>query len=223
MTDTTLVKHPNVMQLMLDLSRAGAIDEVSLTLTDPEMKFEEWEAVGRFLGSIDRACRWWVGDWLNFGEALYGEEASQAVESTPAERYDEAERVTGLDRQTLMNVSSICRRVARSRRRTELGFWIHGEVAALEPEEQALWLDKAVGEGWHRSELRSAIRAAKNPTTNDDEAHNGAGPGGSPLKPWERLEAAARNVWTQGQPTSDGSVLVPAEAWAQLRAALGEE
>ena len=28
---------------------------------------EEWEAQGRWLGSLSRASQWWVGDWVRTG------------------------------------------------------------------------------------------------------------------------------------------------------------
>jgi hypothetical protein len=210
------------IQLLLDLEVAGNADEVSLTLTDPEMKYGVWEALGRFLGSLDRRSRWYIGDWLNFGEAVFGEEAAQGVDDTTKTRYSEAERVTGLDHGTLMNIRSVCGKVAKSRRRKELGFWIHAEVAPLEPDEQTAWLQKAIDEGWTRGDLRDAIRAEKNPAADDDTADDTSGVGEG-LSICERVEEAARRVFHQAQSTTDGSFLVPAEPMASLRAALGEE
>jgi hypothetical protein len=171
---------------------------------------------------MDHAIRWWIGDWLNFGEEVYGEDAAQAVESTRSERFDEAERVTGLAPQTLINISSVCRRISKSRRRPELHFSTHEVVASLEPNEQKEWLARAVKEEWTRADLRAALHEAQNP---DDEGStasgNGSLAGGLTLS--ERLEAAARLVYHQGQPQRDGNVLVPGEAWQHLTAALGEE
>lgn len=193
---------------------AVALGGTWLDLDDPDLPFQAWQEVGRRLGDIDRASRWWLGDWLLRGEILYGEDAAQGVDDLHS-RYDLALRVTGLDQGTLMNVSSVCRRVPRSRRREELGFWIHAEVAALEPEEQVEWLDRAVVNRWTRNELRDAIRG---------RAREDPEPGwmGDSLTRAERLEAAARLVWRQGR--ADGAVAtVPIEAWRRLGAALGEE
>lgn len=208
------------IQLLLDLEAAGALDEVSLVITSP-IEYERWESLGTFLGSLDRRTRWYLGDWLIYGEAEYGEEAAQAVDD-PKTRYDVARRVTGLDSGTLQNIRSICEKVPRERRRAELGFWIHAEVAPLEPQEQIDWLQKAIDEGWGRTELRAAIKAEKNPPA--DEPPDGGGDGsGEHLTIAERIEQAARLVYHQGQRTDDGSAIVPAEPWAQLTAALGEE
>lgn len=223
MTDVIVQEtgQAGAIQLLLDLEAAGAADEVSLTLTDEKMPLARWEDLGRFLGSIDRRARWYIGDWLIFGEAVYGEDAAQGVESTTRERYSEAERVTGLDHGTLMNIRSVCARVAKARRRPELGFWIHAEVASLEPREQVAWLAKAIDEGWKRNELRDAIRG-REPGVLPEPGSSPNPPPGSHLTLSERVEHAARTIYRTAQQTRDG-YLVPAEAWAQLREALGEE
>lgn len=219
---TALAPNRNAMELVLKLEDAGALTPTSLTITDPDMAYETWESLGVMFGKIDRACRWWVGDWINHGEALYGDDASQAVEATLSERYDLAHRVTGLDQGTLMNLASVCRKVAKSRRREELPISIHVEVAKLGPREQKKWLSACIKHGWSRSELREQIKLAEEGLEPEDE---GAGNGGGhidELSHAEQLELAARLVWQQGQATEEGAVLVPSEAWVQLGAALGE-
>ena len=98
------------------------------------------------LGRIHKATAFWIGDWINYGEAAYGEMYAQAVDDL------------GLDPQTLMNYASVCRRVAGGRRRSGISFSHHAEVASLDPEEQTHWLDQAEAERWSRSELRLRLR-----------------------------------------------------------------
>jgi hypothetical protein len=212
----------STLQLVIDLHEAGAITPVSLELTDPEMPLDRWLNLGALFGQLHRSINWYIGDWINFGEKLYGEEASQGVDSIQ-ERYKEAERITGLDHGTLLNVASICRKIATSRRCEPLGFWIHAEVAPLEPEEQTEWLELARESSWNRAQLRNAIREAKSPVPDPDPDADPAPAGGDGLTLAERLEHAARLVFHQAQTTDDGGVYVPADAWAQLAAALGEE
>lgn len=218
------VADPSILQLVADLEETGAMDAVSLTLdTKNPLPFDRWEALGRMLGRMDHAIRWWIGDWINFGEAVYGEDSAQAVEGTRAERYDEAERVTGLAPQTLINIAYTCRQIAKSRRRRELPFSTHDPVAPLEPDEQKEWLRRAVEEGWGRADLRAAIHEALHPDDGEGATTGSSGSTNGALTLAERLEAAARLVFHQGQPQRDGNVLVPAEAWQHLTAALGEE
>jgi hypothetical protein len=93
---------------------------------------EGWVGWGRWLGMVDRASGWWLGDWVRYGNARYGE------------RYKLAARITGYDGHTLMNMAYVASRFETSRRREELSFSHHAEVAALPREAQDLWLDTAV-------------------------------------------------------------------------------
>lgn len=220
----TTTDRAEAMELLISLERTGHADAVSLVLDDPDMTYERWQSLGRLLGSVDRRVNWYIGDWLNHGEALFGETYAQGVEATTAERYSEAERITGKDHGTLMNIASICGRVARERRKEELGFWIHADVASLDAEDQTRWLDRALAEALTSRQLRELIRDEKNPppleaATETSSSEGDTVPG---LSIGEQIEAAARRVYHQGQQTA-GGILVPDEAWAALRSALGEE
>src|SRR5262245_41666647 len=101
------------------------LDAISLQLVDPNLPLEDWLRIGRMFGHIDSGLNWWIGDWINKGEAIYGDEAYQGVDATIADRYNEAERITGKDHGTLLNISSTCSRVPRTARRPELRFSMH--------------------------------------------------------------------------------------------------
>lgn len=203
------------------------ITPTGLELTDPELPLTQWMQIGRMVGYMHRSVNWWIGDWINKGEALYGQEAYQGIESTVSERYNEAERVTGIAHDTLLHIASICGRVLRSNRRAELGFWIHAEVAKLDPEQQAEWLARAVEEGWRREDLRKAMRDAGRKELFDDDGGSG-GDGTSDGDDWdklsrtERIEQAARRVFHQGV-VRGAEARVPLEPWHMLASSLGEE
>jgi hypothetical protein len=114
---------------------------------ETSLRFEDWRALGARLGAYSNASQWWLGDWLDFGRQMYGS------------RYELGIALTGLDYKTLRNYAYVARRVKLSRRRDRLSFQHHAEVAALPPEQQEIWLDRAMGEGWTRSELRRRLRA----------------------------------------------------------------
>jgi hypothetical protein len=120
---------------------------------DPDLSFEEWIGQGRKLGLMGRNVGWWIGDWLRFGNAAYGE------------RYVRAARVTRYDVQTLMNMVYVASHIERPRRREGLSWSHHAEVACLSPTEQDRWLDRAEEERLSvrclRQELRSERRARK--------------------------------------------------------------
>ena len=109
----------------------------------------EWTAQGRRLGQIGRGVGWWIGDWLRYGHERFGE------------RYPLAARVTGLDTQTLMNLCWVASRFEPHRRRQELSFSHHAELAALPDEEQDRWLALAIDERMSVRCLREALRGAR--------------------------------------------------------------
>jgi hypothetical protein len=110
--------------------------------------FQKWELIGERIFSVAESSAWWIADWLAYGE------------STFQERYREGIRKTSLNYQTLRNYAWVARRFDLSRRRDNLSFGHHAEVAALEPPEQDFWLRKAEEHGWSRNQLRSQVRTS---------------------------------------------------------------
>lgn len=221
MTSTgVLVPTNGAAATQLALELGAELRETSLVITDAELSIESWQNIGRCIGVVGNAWQWWVGDWLNFGEGLFGEESAQGVDDQQS-RYDIAKRITPVDQGRLQNIRSVCGRVAASRRRVELTFSHHEEVAALDADDQNVWLQRAIDAQWTKAELRQAIKDEKNPPIEVlDPEPTVSDPGPSIA---DRLEEAARLVYRQGQTTSGGDYLVPASAMAQLAAALGEE
>jgi N6-adenosine-specific RNA methylase IME4 len=121
------------------LSRTGL-------LFDGEPTYEQWLEAGKLLRLMEGSVHWAIGDWLSGGERRYGEKYAEAVEAT------------GFSPQTLMNDKWVAERVEFSRRRENLTFSHHAEVAPLPPAEQKRWLAKAEKEDWARFELRAAVR-----------------------------------------------------------------
>lgn len=184
--------------------RIPGLTATGLRLTE-ELPFEIWERLGATLGAIREASVWAIGDWINYGEAVYGERYAQAVEST------------GLQPGTLMDYRSVAAHVPYSRRRGELTFSHHRAVRSLDPEEQKRWLGEAVESGWTVAAMREAmgsLGAGGAPQTSDQtEVSLGVG---------DSLRSAAEAVWNQAQRDGDRYV-VPSEPIARLGAALGKE
>lgn len=197
----------------------GSIHASGLSLTNPDTTFEEWTEIGHRIGHFRRWSQFALGDWILFGEAIYGEESAQAVEGTTSERYDVANRVTGLQVPTLQRYALVCGRVPLPIRREELDFGCHHVVSGLERPDQIYWLQEAVENAYTEAELRQAIRDHQAPPAEDGDGEV-VDP---PLSVAQQIEEAARLVYNQAQPTSDGGALVAAEPWHQLAAALGEE
>lgn len=134
--------------------------EVTLTSWRPrsDLTYEQWEAAGRQLGIMGRACQWWIGDWIRYGEHAFGERYTQAIEDT------------GLDYQTLRNYVWVAERIDVSRRRDSLSWSHHAEVAALDPADADAWLDIAETDGLTRDKLRCAIRRTHDERRPPDDA-----------------------------------------------------
>ena len=129
------------------LAAAGAtITEKSLRLSR-STTWEQYEGVASFIAGIGRAYPWWVGDLLNDGEKLFGEEFAQIEALLPHSP------------RTCANYKSIAKWIPENRRRNGLSFSVHEAVAYLEPKERERLLDKAEANGWKRDEMRDARKA----------------------------------------------------------------
>jgi len=125
----------------------------------------DWMATGRRLGAIGRCSQWWIGDWVRYGAAKWGE------------KYAEAARVTGYDIASLRNMAWVASRFDLSLRNDKLTWSHHVLLAPLEVEEQRRWLRRASEERLSVADLRLELRAAR-----DDGAkpsRNASSDGGS--------------------------------------------
>jgi hypothetical protein len=123
----------------------GEVSPVGLKLPKG-LFFEQWETIVAQLLMVTRACMWWWGDALAYGERKYGAMYKQALA-----RAD-------YDYQTLRDAVWVSGRFELSRRRDKLSWSHHREVAALEPQQQDALLDQAETEKMTRDELRRAVR-----------------------------------------------------------------
>jgi hypothetical protein len=118
--------------------RPFALDRTHLCLQPGrETSFDEWAAFGADLGTAHDAVQFWIGDWMNLGDGLFGEQAAQAWEDV------------GLELATLQQYAWVARLVTAERRIGPPLSWSHHRaVADLPPHEQTRWLEQAcIGEG----------------------------------------------------------------------------
>lgn len=128
----------------------GQLDEQSLHLM-PGLTHEQWMSVGETIRFFERGVMWWLGDWWNYGERAYGDMASQAAKDSVLD-------ATGYDYDTVRAAGWVAARIPHVRRRTNLSWSHHREVAAMPPDDQDYWLDRSIEEGWNRTDLRTALR-----------------------------------------------------------------
>jgi len=141
----------------------------------------------------------------------FGEEKAAAAES-----------VTGLSPHTLMTIVRTCMYVTKTRRRLELPFSMHTEVAKLVPEDQDFYLSMAVEHRFTREQLRQAIK---------DQRHGYQEIASEPQ--WEaaegmrrqlQVEEVAREIWGNARRAQPGNPywLIGDTLMTRLGVALGE-
>ncbi len=107
----------------------------------------EWLTAGRRLGAIGRCSQWWIGDWIRYGTARWGE------------KYVEAARVTGYDVASLRNMAWVAAQLDLSLRSDKLTWSHHVLLAPLEPDEQRHWIERAIEGRLSVADLRLELRA----------------------------------------------------------------
>jgi hypothetical protein len=114
-----------------------------------DLDYRDWLLEGRRIGVMARASVWWIGDWLLYGTSKWGE------------RYVEAAKITGYDPKTLRNIRYVSACFELSLRRDNLTWSHHALLAALESDEQAEWLDRAIADRLSVDDLRIELRTSK--------------------------------------------------------------
>src|SRR5215471_18512107 len=116
-------------------------------LLPANLPFEKWQSVLERLQGMEFSVMWWLGDCLRYGERAYGEKYAQALDAT-----DYAY-------QTIADAKWVAGRFEISRRRENLTWSHHREVAGIEDDaEQDAFLDAAETGGWSKKRLRSEVR-----------------------------------------------------------------
>jgi hypothetical protein len=143
----------------------------SAIIFNGRLSLSDWESLGKRLLALTESVTWWTADWLVYGENTY------------KDRYQEAIKRTSLSYQTLRNYAWVAKRFNIDRRRANLSFGHHAEVASLEQAESDFWLRKAEEFDWSRNRLRQEVRASLRernevePTSDDPDGD------GEPLPP----------------------------------------
>jgi hypothetical protein len=127
---------------------AGSLSKIAWA-PQRELDHSDWLATGRRLGAIGRCSQWWIGDWVRYGTAKWGE------------KYAEAARVTGYDIASLRNMAWVASRFELSLRNDKLTWSHHVLLAPLEPDEQREWLRRASQERLSVADLRLELRARR--------------------------------------------------------------
>lgn len=118
-------------------------------IPDGKLGAPEWAAVGRRFGTVSRCSQWWIGDWIRYGVAQWGE------------KYAEAARITGYDTGTLRNMAWVASQFDLSLRNDELSWSHHALLAPLSTGEKKAWLNRAVADRFSVADLRAELRGRR--------------------------------------------------------------
>ncbi|MCG8448211.1 MAG: hypothetical protein MI725_01350 [Pirellulales bacterium] len=105
----------------------------------------DWQGPLQFALWCQRASPWWIGDMINCGEDLYGEEFGEVCGDT-------------LSTEMVSRYASVARRVPARNRRPALSWSAHAAVARLPHKEQRRFLAAAEREGWNSDQLRKKVQ-----------------------------------------------------------------
>ncbi|MEP7292289.1 MAG: hypothetical protein ABI835_10920 [Chloroflexota bacterium] len=102
---------------------------------------QEWQDLGYRLKHIETSLSWVIGDWAYYANSIW-----KFSYETIAEHY-------GYETSTLMTYASIARNIPTLIRNQGLSFSHHRLVTKLPPEQQKMWLNAAVENGWTLNQM----------------------------------------------------------------------
>lgn len=130
------------------------ITRTGLQITN-DLSYEEWQSMAARFGAAMSSAAFVIGDWLVYGEDHFrGQPRLSGFADEPigtrrvsSDIYNEALRLTGLDRSTLITYAYVSRRVPSSLRNEQLSWEHHKAVAKLNEDGQQRWLQIAQDKG----------------------------------------------------------------------------
>lgn len=142
-----IIPKPQSNHSILDVP--GCEFTATSLLIAPGLDFDHWQDLGALLRRTCQGVQFWLGDWIRYGEAEYGEMYTRAI------------KATGQTYRSLANDKYVASHVDSSLRNERLSFNHHYAVAGLTPAKQRKWLAKAEAERWSYRQLRRAIEQKK--------------------------------------------------------------
>ena len=110
------------------------------------LSFHEWCELAATIGDAARSIGFVVGDWLVYGQTLFGTEGGFPERRVDEASYQLALAATGLDRSTLQNYAYVSRSIPYSLRSERLSWEHHRLLAKLPEDKQAGWIDACIAE-----------------------------------------------------------------------------
>jgi len=126
---------------------------------DPAISFEKWVEVGRRLGDTQKLLAFWIGDWISFGRSKWEQGKYLNAELEFCKKYG-----------TLANAVYVSQRIEPSRRRENLSFSHHREVAKFDEEKQEHYLNYAEANNISTRRLRRYIKEQEGEEVEDSSS-----------------------------------------------------
>ncbi len=173
-----------------------------------KLSYSQWSELVGGLQRAHRSILWLLGDALCWGEDTFGEEFSQAISE--------------YSRGAQYNATWVSRQIEISRRRENLSWSHHAEVAMLDRDEQDRFLQEAIDHGWGVHELRGAVRLFRNPPPKLDWHETGDVPPG-PQPEFQEVSELRHSYYTETaeQVRADFTPAPPVDVRAEFRHLFG--
>src|SRR5262245_18351819 len=150
------------LRLVTAGSKHGIFDERPIKLAGFELRhnyakavgkptIREWQAAFELAGAAEESSPYWVGDLVAYADDR----------ADWREKLDQAKSITNLAEQTLHNLGSVCRSVAKAERDLAPSYSHAALVAKFDVPEQRRWLKRARTEGWHKREFGLELKASQ--------------------------------------------------------------
>lgn len=148
-TAMTVLDHDSAQDPVV-IAKGFRITANGLMTVEGSPTIETCEHVGVSLRVIERGAQFAIGDFVNYVEERFGEDAAQIIDAG-----------SGWSEKTIAVYRWVAERITRDRRRMDrLGIRHHLLVASMTAAKQREWLTKAAnddGEPWTVKELADAL------------------------------------------------------------------
>lgn len=132
-------KSPKPMSPLTLPNKKITVSRTGLHITG-QLSPEEWQQLAKSIGEVATATAFVIGDWLVYGQSLFG------INGFPDHKVDEASFVlaadaTGLDRATLQTYAYVSRSIPYPMRSERLSWDHHRILAKLPTDDIPAWIE----------------------------------------------------------------------------------
>lgn len=120
----------------------------SMLVIEGHQPIEKWEEAGRVIFGLQRSVYWWIGDFLKYGEAKFGDDIYQAIDDN-------------VSLYLLNRCAAVSREFAPDERNMNLSWTHHQALCGLKKPMQRALLVQAEENHWDSRQMREHIARMK--------------------------------------------------------------